>query len=63
MNDDKLLFLEAFGEWLEKNGVTLGEFNPVTRRFDATIDLNQLKPALIRMILTLKKEWDGMCNP
>lgn len=46
-----------------KNGVTLGEFNPVTRRFDATIDLNQLKPALIRMILTLKKEWDGMCNP
>lgn len=46
---DAALFRDAFGNWLEVHGVWLGEFRG--DRFVATVDLNELKAAIMNLNL------------
>jgi hypothetical protein len=48
---DSELFSDSFGAWVERHGVTLGEFDQSINSFNATIDLNKLKPAIIGLFV------------
>lgn len=45
---DAELFNNSFGEWLELHGVSLGGWDDQRKHFKAEIDLNTLKPAIMR---------------
>lgn len=45
---DRELFNSNFGKWLEAHGVVLNEWKE-SKGFTATIDLNKLKPSIMRL--------------
>lgn len=42
------LFQNNFGKWCEQNGIVLYGFMPSTKSFDAEVDLNELKLAIMK---------------
>jgi len=54
--NEEELFQDYFGKWLEAHGVRLFAYLPSDKSFDATINLNTLKTAILELNATALHE-------